>query len=114
LQDHTIPLLSHIAPIKIHPYRYPHSQKSEIEQLVAIILADGVIQPSTSSFSSPVILIKNKDGTWKCCNDYKALNVVTIKDSFPIPTVNELLDELFGAQLFFQTGFTLGLSPYLS
>ena len=49
-QDHAITLLPHIAPIKVRPYRYPHSQNAEIEKLVAAMLAEGIIQPSTAIF----------------------------------------------------------------
>lgn len=99
-QDHYIPLIEGSGPIKVKPYRYPHSQEEEIEKLVGDMLKEGIIQPSKSLFSSPIILVKKKDGSWHVCTNYRAINAITIKDSFPMPTVDELLDELFGASFF--------------
>lgn len=98
--DHHIHLLPQSTPVNVRPYRYPHFQKQEIELQVDSMLQKGLIQPSTSPFSSPVLLVKKHDGLWQFCIDYRALNALTIKDQFPILTIDELLNELGDAQCF--------------
>lgn len=84
----------------MRPYRYSPAQKDEIERQVQELLIHGVIKPSTSPFASPVLLVKNKNGEWWLCVDYRRLNAMIVKNRYPMPVMEEFLDELYGAVWF--------------
>ncbi|GKE43742.1 reverse transcriptase, partial [Tanacetum coccineum] len=92
--DHQIPLKEGEVNVNIRPYRYPPAQKDVIETMVKELLDSGVIRPSHGPFSSPIVMVKKKDGSWRMCIDYKQLNKFTVKDKFPIPVIEELIDKL--------------------
>ncbi|KAJ3687260.1 hypothetical protein LUZ61_016424 [Rhynchospora tenuis] len=98
--DHAVPLLPDSKLINQRPYRYSYFQKVEIEKIVTELLKNQLIQPSSSPFASPVLLVKKKDGTWRMCIDYRQLNSITVKNKYPIPVIDDLLDELKGARVF--------------
>ncbi|KAJ4811165.1 polyprotein [Rhynchospora pubera] len=98
--DHQIPLLPNTQPINQRPYRHSYFQKLEIEKIIEELLKNNFIQPSTSPFASPIILVKKKDNSWRLCIDYRKLNSCTVKNRYPIPIIEDLLDELNGAKIF--------------
>ncbi|KAJ4802427.1 polyprotein [Rhynchospora pubera] len=98
--DHIIPLKKGTEPMNLRPYRYSKEQKEEIEKIIDEMLAASIINPSSSPFASPALLVKKKDSSWRLCIDYRKLNSFTIKNKYPIPVVDELLEELKGAEIF--------------
>jgi hypothetical protein len=98
--DHAIPLIPGARPVNIRPYRYPPAMKTKIEKQIVEMLAQGLIQSSASLFSSPVLLVKKKDGTYRFCVDFRHLNALTLKSKFPVPVFDQLMDELSNASWF--------------
>lgn len=111
--DHSIPLTQGAQPFVIRPYRYSPALKTEIDIQVQKMLKEGIIRPSSSPFSSSVVMAKKKDGSWHFCVDYRFLNALTIKGKFPLPIIDEFLDELHGASWFTKLDLRSGFHQIL-
>ncbi|MCO5588670.1 hypothetical protein L7F22_042629 [Adiantum nelumboides] len=99
-EDHSIDFIPGSAAPNKPPYRVNAAQQEEIMTQVNELLQKEHIQPSSSLFCSPVLLVQKKDGSWRMCIDYRALNKITIKNKFPIPRIDDVLDRLQGASFF--------------
>lgn len=94
--EHTVELESGAKPIMITSYRNIKIYKDEIEKIIKELLYMGFIQPSSSPFSSSIVLVKKKDRTMRMCINYKLLNKKITKNRYPIPRLDDLIDELHG------------------
>ncbi|PIK53513.1 hypothetical protein BSL78_09607 [Apostichopus japonicus] len=87
-------------PIRQAARRLPIHQKAEAQKEINRMLREDIIEPSSSSWSSPVVLVKKKDGSTRFCVDYRKLNAVTTKDCYPLPRIDDSLDTLAGSRWF--------------
>ena len=82
------------------PYRLSPKEHEELQAQIEDLLAQGHIRPSTSPYGAPVLFVPKKDGRWRMCVDYRALNRQTIRDRYPLPRIDDLLDRLGKAKHF--------------
>ena len=87
-------------PVYTTPYRRSPTDHQAIDNETQILLRNEHIQPSTSPWCSPVVLVRKKDGTTRFCVDYRRLNEITTKDSFPLPRLDDIFDQLSGSRYF--------------
>jgi hypothetical protein len=87
-------------PVKQRYYRTSQAEQTFIEEEIRRMLNDGVVRPSSSPWASPVVLVKKKNGNLRFCVDYRRLNAVTKKDSYPLPRIDDIFDSLTGARWF--------------
>ena len=98
--EFTIDLIPGTEPISIPPYRMAPAELRELKAQLEELLSKGFIQPSISPWGAPVLFVKKKDGSLLLCIDYKQLNRVTIHNQYPLPRINELIDQLQGSQVY--------------
>ena len=75
-------------------------ESMEIKKKIQELLNKGIIRPSTSPCGSPIVLVVKKDMTWHMCVDFHALNKIMVKNRYPLPRIDDLLDQLMYAKYF--------------
>jgi hypothetical protein len=98
--DHKIELEPGQVPPNRPTYRMSQPEMDELKKQLAELMEKGFITESKSPYGAPVLFVKKKDGTLRMCIDYRALNKITIKNKYPLPRIDELLDRLLGAKYF--------------
>ena len=95
-------------PVRLPPYRLPQAYRETVQRELKAMLAEGIIEPSTSEWAAPIVLVPKKDGSLRLCVDYRRLNGVTQSDAYPMPRVDELIDRLGGAKFITTLDLTRG------
>lgn len=116
--QHEIPLLHNTPPVHVKPYRIPQAQKEEVDRQVKKMLEEGIVRPSSSPYNAPIVLVPKKldnSGTqkWRLAVDMRRLNDVTIGDSFPLPNITEILDQLGNSKFYSALDLSAGYHQVL-
>ncbi|KAI3506082.1 hypothetical protein L1887_28438 [Cichorium endivia] len=95
-------------PVARPPYRLAPSKMEELKRQLQELLELGFIRPSSSPWGTPILFVKKKDGSIRMCIDYRELNKITIKNRYPVPRIDDLFDQLYGATYFSKIDLRFG------
>jgi len=98
--DHVIRLQQGSSPSFMRPFRMSKHEEEECMKQVQDALGKGLIEPSCFPYGAPLLFVSKKDGSLRMCIDYRALNKITVRDRYPLPRINDLLDRLHGCKIF--------------
>ena len=95
-------------PTRLQPYRLPQAYTETVHKELQDMEENGVIEPSSSDWAAPIVLVKKKDGTIRLCFDYRKLNSLSRADAYPMPQIDELIDRLGKAKFVTTLDLTRG------
>jgi len=98
--EFSINLVPRTKPVSMTPYHMSASELAEMKKQLEDLLEKKFVRPSVSPWGAPVLLVKKKDGSMRLCIDYRQLNKVTIKNRYPLPIIDDLMDQLVGPRVF--------------
>ena len=98
--EFSIDLVPGTGPISIAPYRMSPLELVELKKQLEELIEKSFIRPSVSPWGAPILLVKKKDGSMRLCVDYRQLNKVTVKNKYPLPRIDDLIDQVRGAAVF--------------
>jgi hypothetical protein len=98
--EFVIDLLPSTGPIAKRPYGMSVDELVELKKQLKELSDKGYIRPSASPWGSPILFVKKKDGSMRMCIDYRNLNAMTVKNKYPLPRIDDLLDQLKDAKFF--------------
>ena len=107
LAAHHVPTGS-ARPVRLPPYRLPYTYRQSVKEELDEMLENGIIEPSTSEWSAPIVLVRKKDKSLRLCVDYRRLNQVSQMDAYPMPRVDELIDRVGKARFISTLDLTRG------
>jgi hypothetical protein len=87
-------------PVTFRPYRLAYWERAAVREIIQDLLSNGIVRESESPYSSPIILVKKKSGEHRMCVDYRSLNAKTVKDRYPLPRIDDHLEEMVGCRYF--------------
>ena len=96
--QHDISLVEGAQPVKQNPYRICPAKREKMRREVSYLLENGLAAPSCSPWASPCLLVPKGDGSVRLCTDYRRLNKVTVADAYPMPRLDDLIDEVSSAR----------------
>ena len=106
--DHKIEVKPGTKPPLKALYRLSQKELEELKSQLDELLAKGYIRQSKSPHGAPILFVDNKNGKLRLCVDYRALNKVTVKNSYPLPRIDDLFDQLAGTKYFSRINLCLG------
>ena len=108
LIEHEIKIDNQVKPPNTPPYRLSFTEQEELKKQLQILSNSNLIRPSNSPFGSPVLFVKKKSGELRMCVDFRALNNITVKNRYPLPRIDDMLDQLSNAKVFSKLDLTSG------